>query len=71
MLMTWGACFPFFSIVTIRREIVRLLPVPTVDLGGVHEAHHVDSVLRLQLKIVNLFGTEVKRAAPCYARSPG
>ena len=46
------------GIVTVRREIVGLLPIAAIDLGGVHEAHHVDSVLCLQLQIVNLFGPE-------------
>ena len=46
------------GIVTIRREVIGLLPVATINLGGVHEAHHVDSVLCLQLQIVNLFGPE-------------
>src|SRR6476469_1391140 len=46
------------GIVTVLREIVGLLPIAAINLGGVHETHHVDSVLRLKLKIVNLFGPE-------------
>ena len=44
------------GLVAIGHEIVGLLPISAVDLGLIHEAHYVDSVLGLQFEVVKFCG---------------
>ena len=41
------------GLVPIRHEVVGLLPIASVYLLLVHEAHHVDYVLGLELEVIN------------------
>ena len=40
------------GVIAVGHEVIGLLPIATVDLGLVHEAHHVDRVLGLELELI-------------------